>query len=154
AAIMGFPASRDYTRIVLVGVLVVVLVALAVMQYHWSLAVSRAERTRIEASLNASVSQFRQEFYRELSQAAATFHTDPEGPAGEFWSAYGEQYQAWMRTAQRPDLIANLYVWPVGTPDFKLLRLRAADGRFETADWPTELSGLRGFMEQESRHIL
>src|ERR1017187_3835993 len=149
---MAPPAKPAFLRIALVAVLAAVLVLLAVLQYRWSLEISRAERTRIEASLNTSVSQFRQEFYRELTQVSTAFHSDPTAEPDDFWSSYGERYQAWARTATHPDLVANVFVWQAGTPaDSRLLQLRPADGQFEPVDWPASLSGLRARLEEESR---
>ena len=139
----------------LVAVLAAVLVLLAVLQYRWSLEISRAERTRIEASLNTSVTQFRQEFYRELTQVSTAFHGDPAAEPDDFWSSYAERYQAWLRTAARPDLVSDVFVWRAGSPAAgnapRLLQLRQPDGQFEPVDWPSSLAGLRTGMEEESR---
>jgi signal transduction histidine kinase len=146
---MASPAKRAFLPIALVAVLAAVLVLLAVLQYRWSLEISRAERTRIEASLNTSVSQFRQEFYRELTQVSTAFHSDPAAEPDDFWSRYAERYQAWARTATRPDLVANVFVWQAGTPAYsRLLQLRPADGKFEPVDWPASLEALRAGMER------
>ena len=149
------PAKRAFLRIALVAALAAVLVLLAVLQYRWSLEISRAERTRIEASLNTSVNQFRQEFYRELMQVSTAFHSDPTAEPDDFWSSYAERYQAWTRTATRPDLVANVFVWPAGAPNpgsaSRLLQLRPTDGEFEPVDWPASLADLRGRVEEEPR---
>src|ERR1022692_25358 len=121
---MAPPVKRAALRVGLVALLAAVLVLLAVLQYRWSLEVSRAERTRIEAALNTSVIQFRQEFYRELTLVSSAFHSDPAAEAEDFWSAYADRYDAWSRTANRPDLLANVYVWRAGQPADKLLLLR------------------------------
>src|SRR6202453_5514173 len=104
-AAMGSSSQRSLLPLGLVTVLAAILVLLAVQQYRWSLEVSRAERARIEASLNTSVSQFRQEFYRELLQACSAFHREPGAEADDFWTGYAEGYQTWARTASRPDLV-------------------------------------------------
>src|ERR1700683_4513820 len=147
---MASPAKRAFLPITLVTVLAAVLVLLAVLQYRWSLEISRAERTRIEASLNTSVNQFRQEYYRELTQVSTAFHSDPAAEPDDFWSSYAERYQEWARTATRPDLVANVFVWQAGTPeDTRLLQLRTPDGQFEPVDWPASLTGLRARVEEE-----
>src|ERR1017187_10110725 len=149
---MAPPAKPAFLWIALVAVLAAVLGLLAVLQYRRSLEISRAERTRIEASLNTSVSQFRQEFYRELTQVSTAFHSDPTAEPDDFWSSYAERYQAWARTATHPDLVANVFVWQAGTPNPdsapRLLQLRPADGQFEAVDWPASLAGLRAGMER------
>jgi signal transduction histidine kinase len=148
---MASPAKRAYLQIALVAALAVVLVLLAVLQYHWSLEISRAERARIEASLNTSVNQFRQEFYRELTQVSTAFHSDPTAEPNDFWLSYAERYQVWARTATRPDLVANVFVWQADAAKSRLLQLRTEDGKFEPVDWPASLTSLRGRVEDEAR---
>jgi signal transduction histidine kinase len=152
---MASPAKRAYLPVALVAALAAVLVLLAVLQYRWSLEISRAERTRIEASLNTSVHQFRQEFYRELTLVSTAFHSDPTAEPDDFWSSYAERYQEWTRTAARPDLVANVFVWPAGAPTSsgapRLLQLRPAEGEFDPVDWPASLAGLRANLEGEAQ---
>jgi signal transduction histidine kinase len=155
---MASPAKRAALQIAVVVILAAVLVLLAVLQYRWSLEISNAERTRIEASLNTSVNQFRQEFYRELTQVSTAFHSDPTAEPDDFWSSYADRYQEWSRTASRPDLVANVFVWQAGMPDpgrvSRLLQLNPADGQFEPVEWPVSLAGLRTEMkrmEEEAR---
>ncbi len=144
---MAPPAKRPFLRVGLVALLAAVLVLLAVQQYRWSLQISRAERTRIETSLNTSVAQYRQELYRELTLLSAAFHGDPLSAPGDFWSAYAARYEAWSSTATRPDLLANVYVWREGS----LLLLRTPELRFEPAAWPAALSPLRARLDDEAR---
>lgn len=149
---MAPPAKRAFLQIALVAVLAAVLVLLAVLQYRWSLEISRAERTRIEAGLNTSVNQFRQEFYRELTQVSTAFHNDPTAEPDDFWSSYQDRYQEWQRSAARPDLVANVFIWRAGSPPHvRLLHLRPADGQFEEVDWPASLAGLRPHLEEQMR---
>ncbi len=149
---MAPQSKRAFLRLSLVAVLAAVLVLLAVLQYRWSLEISRAERTRIEASLNTSMNQFRQEFYRELAQVTTAFHSDPTAEPGDFWPPYAERYQAWVRTATRPDLVANVYVSQAGEPaDAPLLLLHPSDNRFDPVEWPASLAGLRARLADDSR---
>lgn len=143
---MATTTKRAYAPIAFVVVLAAVLVLLAVLQYRWSLEISRAERTRIETSLNASMNQFRQEFYRELGQVSSAFRADPTADPRDFWSSYADHYQEWVRTSARPDLVANVYVWRSDAA--KLLQLRTADGQFEAVEWPASLADLRAGIER------
>lgn len=148
---MGPPAKRAFLRIALVAALAAVLVLLAVLQYRWSLQISRAERTRIEAALNTSVHQFRQEFYRELTQVSTAFHSDPTAEPDDFWSSYAQRYKDWTRTAARPDLVSNVFVWQAGAgAASRLWQLRPADDRFAPVDWPPSLAALRVSLEDQS----
>jgi signal transduction histidine kinase len=150
---MASPAKRAFLPIALVAMLAGVLVLLAVLQYRWSQEISRAERTRIEASLNTSVNQFRQEFYRELMQVSTAFHNDPIAEPEAILLGYAERYQTWVRTATRPDLVVNVFVWrPDEHPDSQLMQLVPADDMFESVEWPAALAGLRARLEDEARH--
>ncbi|MFN7992624.1 MAG: HAMP domain-containing sensor histidine kinase [Bryobacteraceae bacterium] len=134
-----------------VSVLVAVLVLLAVLQYRWSDEISRAERARIEASLNTSVNQFRQEFYRELVQVCSAFHNDPGAEPDRFPQTYTERFQAWSRTALRTDLVANVYVWQADGPKGSRLFLLHAGAAPSEMDWPGSLRELRTRLEDEAR---
>jgi len=145
---MARSAKREYWRVALVAVLAAVLVLLAVLQYRWSLEVSRAERTRIETSLKTSVAQFRQEFYRELIQVSTTFHSDPVAEPADFWSIYADRYQDWVRNASRPDLVSNIFVWRAAGNT--VVELDSASGDFQPVAWPPSFADARARLEQEA----
>jgi len=151
-ATVGPPPHRQFLRLGLVAVLAGILALLAVQQYRWSLEVSHAERARIEAGLNTSVSQFRQEFYRELVQVCSAFHREPGTEADDFWSGYAEGYQTWARTSSRPDLIANVFVWQTGPgASSRLLQLHPTLNQFEPVEWPARLSDLHARLAEHLR---
>ena len=146
------PPQRSLKLLGVVTVLTAILVLLAVQQYRWSLEISRAEKARIEASLNTSVSQFRQEFYRELLQVCSAFHREPGAEPDDFWTGYAEGYQTWARTASRPDLVANVFVWQAGPgAGSRLLQLRPALNQFESVEWPVRLADLRARLAGQLR---
>lgn len=148
---MTAPPKRPLLQLAVTGILVAVLVSLAVLQYRWSLEISRAERARIEASLNTAVSQFRQEFYRELTQVCTNFHNEPANAPEGFLTSFAERYHAWNRTAPHPDLIAAVYVWQTGaSPGSRMLALRQGGNQFEPAEWPQSLAALRDRLADES----
>jgi signal transduction histidine kinase len=132
-----------------VALLTAVLILLAVLQYRWSLELSRAEGARIQNSLNTAVSQFRQEFDRELVQVAYAFRRDLSAEPDDIWSAYAQDYGVWARTSSHPDLVADVLVYETGRPAAaaRLLELSAADGQFAVAAWPPSLSGLKGTLD-------
>ena len=134
----------------LVVVLAAVLVLLAVLQYRWSLEISRAEQTRIAASLNNSVNEFRQAFYRELVQVSTAFSNEPEAGGEDFWLGFAERYRDWTRTAARPDLVARVFVMRTDKPHASgLLRLDPSnEGSLDPVAWPPELASLKHMIEE------
>jgi signal transduction histidine kinase len=144
--------KRPSAQLAVIAILAAVLVLLAVLQYRWSLEVSNAERARMKASLDQSISQFRQEFYRELAQVCSALHSEPAAEPGSIWASYAERYQSWARTAPRPDLVANVFVWQAGADtNSHLLLLRPALSRFEPVEMPASLAGLLARLEDYTR---
>lgn len=140
--------KRPVLQLAVVAVLAAVLALLAVLQYKWSQEVSRAERSRIEANLNASVSQFRQEFTRQLAQLCTAFHREPGPEPDNFWEPYAGRYQAWERSAPHPELLANVYIVQAqrrGRPG--LMVLRRERNQFDQTVWPANLAPMRPHLE-------
>ncbi len=132
---MTRPAKSNVLSSIVVLGLALVLIALAVLQYRWSREISEAAGARMKASLQASMTGFRQDLQRELGTICATFQGDL--PAREGWTSFAQQYQAWSRTAAHPALVSGVFIWQyAGTPQAVLLRLDPLSNRFERAAWP------------------
>src|SRR5258707_7106335 len=92
-----------------VPLLATVLVMLAVMQYHWSLAVSNATRARMKASLQTSLIGFRQDFTRELGALCTEIRAalnDTDADAGDP-AQLSQQLAHWQLTAAHPALLEH-----------------------------------------------
>lgn len=119
---MGTRARKPILSLGVVGLLVVVLIGLAVLQYRWSGQISEAERERLQSSLNISTSQFRDEFQRELGRMAGPFLGDPRGPGGTDLQQLADRYEALLQGASHPDLLSQVYLWPNDGPVRRLDR--------------------------------
>ncbi len=146
------------TAILLVGI----LAALGALQYRWSFEVSEAATTRMQASLQASLMDYRQDLARELARVCldlqeATPGTAPDG------KRLAQKLRYWRQTASHPSLVSNVYLWnPPGegasaeifahgkenqaadqpaTKKAPLLRL--TDDRLQAAAWPAGFVNLR-----------
>src|SRR6185436_17771260 len=71
--IIFFVIARAKTSLILVGLLLVLLPALAILQYRWIGEVSAAERDRVESSLRVASDQFALEFEAEFARLANAF---------------------------------------------------------------------------------
>jgi signal transduction histidine kinase len=121
----------------------VILLVLAVLQYQWSGRISRAERERLEADLAVAMSQFRQEFDRELQRLAQACQVPPGTVANKDWQAYAERMDEWIHAASEAQLVANLYLWvPDGDESSQLLQLNRESRRFAPVPWPARLNGI------------
>jgi two-component system, OmpR family, sensor histidine kinase SenX3 len=159
---------------ILVGVVMLLLPALAWMQYQWLGQLSTAERERMQRTLRTAAAQFANEFDSELSRTLVGLQVDAPMIRDQNWTAYAQRYSAWATSASEPRLVRD--VWLVDTlPGTALpplsgasqvpiekLRLRKWSVQalaFEDAGWPDDLSTLRdalamrfiGFQTQRGR---
>ena len=73
--------------------------------------------------------------------------TEPD----DFWTGFAEGYQTWARTAARPDLVANVFVWQADGASSRLLQLRPALNQFEPVEWPAHLADLHARLTSHLR---
>ena len=126
-----------------VSLLALVLAGLAVLQYRWSGQVSEAEHVRMRAGLETSIRHFREDFRRELSHLCAAFQPDRDALRNPGWDWVATRHQDWLRTAPRPELLAQVYVWePPAESGQKLLRSRPDENVLEPVEWPSSLENL------------
>jgi signal transduction histidine kinase len=122
--------------------LVAVLTVLAVLQYRWSHQVSEAATTRMQADLQSSMMNFRQDLAREV----ATICLELQGDEASTVDAKGltQKLEHWQRTSSLSGLVADVYVWKSSGVASPLLRLIVSQSRFEPmVVWPLPLSKLR-----------
>ncbi len=138
------PQTRQSrSSLLVVSALATILVLLALLQYRWSGRISEAERTRMQTSLNTSVSMFRGELIAEFRRICGAFQFDPPDFPGNNWQRYAERYR--FLPARDARLAAGMFIWDFGAePASSLLRLDATSGRFEPAPWPRALEVVRG----------
>lgn len=87
------------------GVLLCLLSALALIQYHWINQVAEAERQRAKGNLITALSNMEVDFDLEITRAFAFF----EAPAAGL-SEYSGRYREWVRFAPYPNLVRGVYV--------------------------------------------
>jgi len=136
---------------ILVGVVMLLVPALAWMQYQWLGQLSTAERERMQRTLKTAAAQFATEFDSELSRTLVSLQVDGQTIRDQNWTAYASRYSSWASSASEPRLVRD--VWLVDTkpgttlPQFDSptpihvdqLRLRKWNVQalaFEDAAWP------------------
>lgn len=150
---IGFSRMKSLSRervflSLVVFVLTAVLVTLAVLQYHWSNAVSQATSARLQANLHDSLIGWREGLYRELTGIYASLQANPDLPVQEKAKTYAEEYAQWSRRTPHPDLVGHLYFLSnAGTEQQKLMQLNAATGDVTPAEWPERLGDLRAALQ-------
>jgi signal transduction histidine kinase len=134
---------------VLTGTLLVLLPALAVLQYRWVGQLSDAARDRMQRNLHNAAQQFRESFDGEVARAFISLQVDSGIVREQAWSRYAERHAAWASTAPYPGLVANIYLIDALAGD---LRLRRWDGHarvFAPAPWEGPLANARTHFRTE-----
>ncbi len=144
--------ATPFASFAVAGLLLVLLAGLAVLQYHWIGEISRAERERRAARLEADTQRFAAEFDRELALVCAAFMPR----LGEADMALDERlrarHAAWTDTAPHARVLDELLL-AERAPDgsLGLLRFEPQSGRLERAEWSADLRGVRERLEAGSR---
>jgi two-component system, OmpR family, sensor histidine kinase SenX3 len=140
----------------LAAAVLVLLPALAWLQYSWLDQIADADRDRRERTLQTAASQLVQDFDGELAKAVADLQIDSSMVEQGTWSNYASRYQAWSESAIAPEIVKAVYF--VEGPELHgdrdghrgqapadvALRVWNADTRtFEPTEWPPELQSAR-----------
>ncbi|HEX7281647.1 MAG TPA: HAMP domain-containing sensor histidine kinase [Vicinamibacterales bacterium] len=171
----AFGKRRVSAVSILVAMVLLLVPALAWMQYQWLGQLSEAERERMQRTLRTAATQFANDFDTELSRTLIGLQVDGPTIRDSNWSAYAQRYSAWANSANEPRLVRD--VWLVDTvpgtvlPPLEAgmhvpidrLRLRQWNPQsrsFDAAEWPEDLARLRdslatrfiGFQVQRGRN--
>jgi signal transduction histidine kinase len=134
---------RPSSTLILVLILLVLLPFLAYKQYDWLGKVSASEREQMLENMRSAADRFRDDFDREITRIHSNFQLRDESSSTLQNQAAG-QYSVWQREAPYPKLIDNVFLiaQPLDTAR-EVERLDPSTLKFETTDWPDQLTPLR-----------
>jgi signal transduction histidine kinase len=141
----------------LAAAVLVLLPALAWLQYSWLEQIAEADRDRRSRTLQTAASQLAQDLDREVGRTVLELQLEPSTVEQGTWSDYASRYQLWADSAVAPEIVKAIYF--IETPDERPadeapLRVWNRETRvFEPTPWPAELAPLRARFTQESRAI-
>ena len=145
AANMAGIRSGSHKPLLLIALMAAIVIVLAVVQYEWSIRVSRAEHDRMQRALDTSVRQFREDFNRELRRLTSGLQSGSFGFSDDAASVYARGYEDWRQRSNYPGLVRSVFLSTANEDDgTRLLRLNTDSGAFEPADWPEHLRDLQG----------
>jgi hypothetical protein len=81
-----------------------------VLQYRWVGQVSVAEHERMQRNLRTAAVQFRDSFDAEVGRAFGALQVGANTARDGFSEQYSDRYEAWVATAEWPELVANVFV--------------------------------------------
>ncbi len=131
--------------VVALAVLLVILVALGILQYRWSEAISHAASAQIQTDVQTSMKEFRQSLSRELGDLCVALYPAIEPHPSMDGRIFSSRLARWKGNASHPGLVANIFIAPATSSDtsFPLFRLDSGRQEFLPASWPQDFTGLR-----------
>src|SRR5262245_57013613 len=142
----------------LVGIVMLLVPALAWMQYQWLGQLSTAERERMQRTLRTAAAQFATEFDSELSRTLVSLQLDGQTIREQNWGRYAQQYSRWVNNTSEPRLVRDVWLidtlpgtplptFDGGTPvPIDRLRLRKWNTQvlvFEDVEWNPDMVKVR-----------
>jgi len=143
---------------VMVGLIMLLVPALAYMQYQWLGQLSTAERERMQRTLRTAAAQFAMEFDTELSRALVGLQVDGATIRDENWTGYAQRYSAWTNSTTEPRLVREVLLvdtlpgtelptigsqTPVPIDRLRVRRWNTQVLAFEAAEWTADLTAIR-----------
>jgi signal transduction histidine kinase len=135
--------ERKLYKILVIPTAVVVLV-LGGLLYRWSNQVSESTSVRLADSLQASMTNWHLNLYRDLSDVAGALRIDSES-SGNI-NLHARRFKEWRAMAQYRDLATDLYVAKAQEPA-TALRLDPDTYEFKPSAWPSALQPLREILQ-------
>jgi signal transduction histidine kinase len=129
--------------------LLVLLPALAVLQYRWVGQVSVAERERMQRNVRNAAGQFREAFDGELARAFLNLQVGPQTAREGASDQYSNRYSTWLNTAAHTLIVASIFVVDAEGAELRLRRWNVDTHTFDSAAWPPALERLKPEFETE-----
>jgi signal transduction histidine kinase len=131
----------------LAAAVLVLLPALAWLQYSWLDQIADADRDRRARTLQTAATQLTQDFDAEIGRAVFALQLDPAAVEQNNWSGFAQKYQVWAEGAASPRIVKSIYfvVAPENAKD-STTGLRQWNGQSHTFDettWPSDLDAIR-----------
>ncbi len=141
--------SKPSAATLVTGALLVLLPALAVLQYRWVGQVSTAERERMQRNLRNAAAQFRENFDGEIVRAVLSLQVGPATALEGQSDRYTDRYETWLNTSAHPQVVAAVLLVDTDKSQLRLRRWDLETHTFEPTEWPASLGEWRTRFDQE-----
>jgi signal transduction histidine kinase len=134
----------------LAAAVLVLLPALAWLQYSWLDQIADADRERRARTLHTTATQLAQDLDAEIGRAVFALQLDASIVEQRNWPAFAQKYQVWAASAASPRIVKAIYFveapedGPGAPDDLPLLRTwNAQTHTFDETAWTEDLAALR-----------
>jgi signal transduction histidine kinase len=144
--------------------MVVLLIAVALLQYRWNMQIRQAMEVRLGSDLESVMMKWHLNLYREFSTICIALQVGPDSGAGDHWNDYLRRYEEWRSTAinadfveniySNPDIVSDIYIYETSRgADGRLLRLDPDAGKIERLGNPVGLQALLAHLQGKSGNL-
>ncbi len=143
--------------------MLVLLSAVAILQYRWTNEASSADEMRIGAELESLMMKWHADLYGEFSAICTAIQVGPDSGARDTWEDYFARYLEWNYALpheslpyiyRNPDLVGEVYIWETNqqaTP--RLFWLNLDSKKIELIPPPQEFSPLLARLRANSASL-
>jgi signal transduction histidine kinase len=142
----------------LAAAVLILLPALAWLQYSWLEQIADADRERRSRTLQTAAAQLTQDFDAEIGRAVFALQLDPAAVEQNNWTGFAQKYQVWAEGAASSRVIKSIYFVPAPEdatatgPTLKQWNARAHT--FDDTAWPSELAAVRARFAHENIAVI
>src|SRR5215469_8044419 len=137
---------------------------LATIQYRWVREIDTSMKVRVRSDLEARMTQWSLDFYREISAICVALQVGPDSGAHDIWIDYVQRYSAWAKTEGQegsienipadPLLVSKIYIWETSNATTPTLHvLDPGNARIEIATAPGSLVSLLERLRERSESL-
>ncbi len=130
---------KSAVTLLLIVILPILLVALATLQYSWLTEISRAERERLQARLQADARRYAQDFNAEISKAYFIFQLDAQVWEERDFEPFNSRFDLWRSNAAFSNILGEIYF----ISEQASRRFNSTNKDFEIVELPDEIASLR-----------
>jgi signal transduction histidine kinase len=142
----------------LAAAVLVLLPALAWLQYSWLEQIADADRERRARTLQTAATQLTQDFDAEIGRAVFALQLDPAAVEQNNWAGFAQKYQVWAEGALSPRIVKSIYFVPApdgpATTAPTLRQWNPQTHTFDDTPWPKELTPVRARFTAESVSVI
>ncbi len=130
------------------ALLILLCLALGALQYRWIDEASRAERDRLRAGLQDSITRLAIAINADITAAVSAFFPSGRPPEDALQpEQFREMFAQWRESTHHDDLFAAVGLVTVNGRRLELTLVDPVSGEARVSEWPPRWSGIRARME-------
>jgi signal transduction histidine kinase len=149
-----------FTGVTLLAAAVLVLLpALAWLQYSWLDQIADSDRERRTRTLQTAAAQLTQDFDAEIGRAVFALQIDSSSVEQAEWSGFAQKYQVWTASAASPRIVKSVYFVHAPADNREqapaaLLIWNTSTHTFDETPWPEDLASIRARFVHENVAVI